>query len=927
MLSFSYKIICIIIVIYLFMRFSLIKVLVFVFMFICSPLFGDHAVFILHSYHEAYPWTKSQRTGFRTVLNNAENLYPLYSTEYLDTKRRNFDENYEKSFVDYLSNKYKGYRPKLIYVTDDNALHFMLHNKEKLFPSVPVVFSGINDLSKKVTLAGSSYTGVFEKKEILPNLKLIKTLFPDEREVLVIGDGSTTALATQKEIENDTRGYRKMAIRFANGQDFDLLLNRLKGYKGKAVVLTSIGGFRTRGGQLIHLDHVIKQIVNAGSYVVLSLEDSYIQDGVLGGYAVDGNAQGAEAGKLALAILSYPGSPLPSTVKNTNNWIFDDRVLQRYKFALPDETGSRSTFLNLPKTFFQKHQELFVNLLYGLSITIVLVSLLLVLYMYRSRKIIVQREKTLLQVSESLNRAQTIAHIGNWEWDIKANTLWWSDEIYRIFGLPPQQFKATYEAFLERVYPEDQERVQEAVNHTLLNNTDYRVEHRIVKSDGMIRYVLEEGNTERDDLGNPLTMRGIVHDITEEKNAQRAVEESEEKYRNFVENAMVGIYRTDFSGHILYVNHTLAEMLGYDSPDELIGQDSTIRYSDPEERENFIRRLRKERSISNFEIELLDKHSACVPAMISATVEGDTLSGILIDMRELKQSREERDTLSKVVEQIDDAVVITDKMGIITYINQAFLSQTGYKKNEVIGENLKILKSGKQTKKYYQELWETILRGDVFRKTIINKKKNGDLYYENKTITPLKDDKNNIVSFVSTGKDVTQENILHEEIQRIASIDNLTGIYNRHKFEELFAIEEERSKRFSLPLSMIMIDIDHFKSINDACGHDTGDEVLKYLVDVIQSNIRKIDIFARWGGEEFLVLSPGIDLKNIQKLAEKLRSAVERAPFPVIGNVTVSLGISTLKENDTFSELFKRADQGLYHAKEHGRNRVGDSID
>lgn len=279
--------------------------------------------------------------------------------------------------------------------------------------------------------------------------------------------------------------------------------------------------------------------------------------------------------------------------------------------------------------------------------------------------------------------------------------------------------------------------------------------------------------------------------------------------------------------------------------------------------------------------------------------------------------------LSAVMEQIDDIVYITDKSGNINYVNEAFTRHTGYLKEEVIGKSSNLFKSGLHDQTFYEALWRTIKRGDVYRHIVINKKKNGDLYYEDKTITPVKDTVNAIMGFVSTGKDVTKETLLHQEIERLAAMDKLTGIYNRHKLEEIYAIEAERSRRFLHPLGLIMIDIDHFKSVNDTFGHEIGDDVIKNLVSIVQANIRKIDVFARWGGEEFLVLCPNTDFDNIQILAEKLRSAVENAVFAKVGHVTISLGISTLKGDDTFSDLFKRADERLYYAKEHGRNQVG----
>ncbi|MDP2851703.1 MAG: diguanylate cyclase [Sulfuricurvum sp.] len=441
--------------------------------------------------------------------------------------------------------------------------------------------------------------------------------------------------------------------------------------------------------------------------------------------------------------------------------------------------------------------------------------------------------------------------------------------------------------------------------------------------DGEKRLLAWWCQTLRDEEGIITGILSTARDITDEYEIQKNLQESEKKYKTLVENSMVGIYRSDTLGNILYVNSALAKILSFDSSDDLIEGKSVLRYKNPEERAIFIEKLYKARYLNNYEMELLDKYDVPIPVMVSATLEENVLSGMIIDMREIKESRKEIEKLSKAVEQVDDIVYITDKVGNISYVNEAYSRHTGYTREDAIGNNSRISKSGMHDREFYKELWTTILNGEVYRNTLINRKKNGDLYYEKKTITPLKDDNHHIVGFISTGKDVTQETMLHQEVERIATIDSLTGIYNRHKFEELFILESERSRRFGHPLSMIMIDIDHFKSVNDTYGHNVGDEVLKHLANVAQENIRKIDIFARWGGEEFLILSPDTDLENIRKLAEKLRMAVEKAVFPTIGHITISLGVSTLGKDDSFSELFKRADHGLYYAKEHGRNQVG----
>lgn len=292
----------------------------------------------------------------------------------------------------------------------------------------------------------------------------------------------------------------------------------------------------------------------------------------------------------------------------------------------------------------------------------------------------------------------------------------------------------------------------------------------------------------------------------------------------------------------------------------------------------------------------------------------------------MKQKNKNIIKFSKIIDEIDDSIFITNKSGIITYINKAFSQQTEYSKKEAYGQTPNLLSSGKQNNTFYARLWNTILSGNVFRATVINKKKSGGIYYENETITPIKDKRKRVIGFISTGKDVTEETLHNQELCRIAATDKLTGIYNRHKFEELFLVEVERSNRFRLPLSMILLDIDNFKLINDTYGHSIGDDVLKHSVAVIQKNIRKLDILSRWGGEEFLVLTPGSNLEDTQQLAEKLRLAIYNEPFDKIDNITVSIGLSTLQKEDTFVQLFERTDKALYDAKKNGKNRVACTV-
>jgi diguanylate cyclase (GGDEF)-like protein len=162
---------------------------------------------------------------------------------------------------------------------------------------------------------------------------------------------------------------------------------------------------------------------------------------------------------------------------------------------------------------------------------------------------------------------------------------------------------------------------------------------------------------------------------------------------------------------------------------------------------------------------------------------------------------------------------------------------------------------------------------------------------------------------------------LNELLEHQATTDPLTGILNRLKFNNTLNAEIQRSKRYANPLSLIMFDIDHFKNINDSCGHHVGDKVLCEIVGLVNKNIRVHDFFARWGGEEFMILATNTEQGNARLLAENLRILIGRHHIQGVGIVTCSFGVAQLID-DTADLLTQRVDRALYQAKAHGRDRV-----
>jgi len=165
----------------------------------------------------------------------------------------------------------------------------------------------------------------------------------------------------------------------------------------------------------------------------------------------------------------------------------------------------------------------------------------------------------------------------------------------------------------------------------------------------------------------------------------------------------------------------------------------------------------------------------------------------------------------------------------------------------------------------------------------------------------------------------------YQQALNLASLDPLTGIYNRYAMENMVSREIELTQRNNTPLSMIALDIDYFKKVNDTYGHAAGDCVLKHLTECVHQCTRTTDAMFRYGGEEFILLLNNTDLFGAQELAERIRKNIEQTPYIYDGKsikITASIGISTFIENDTSSDFFKRADKALYRAKSAGRNQV-----
>jgi diguanylate cyclase (GGDEF)-like protein/PAS domain S-box-containing protein len=178
----------------------------------------------------------------------------------------------------------------------------------------------------------------------------------------------------------------------------------------------------------------------------------------------------------------------------------------------------------------------------------------------------------------------------------------------------------------------------------------------------------------------------------------------------------------------------------------------------------------------------------------------------------------------------------------------------------------------------------------------------------------------------ATARDVTEKVKKEEQLLKIAGKDELTGLYNRHYLNSYLESEIEKAESVNTPISMAILDLDHFKLVNDTWGHPVGDEQLKHTAHTVLKVIRKTDLMIRFGGEEFIIIMPQTDVNSSQIILEKVRAAIENNPLAITGRQTVSIGTAQRMKKEIFSDWYKRVDEALYRAKEDGRNRIVASL-
>ena len=903
----------------------------------------DVCVFVIHSYSQEYPWTRSQHQGFMETLKaDSSHIYDV-SVEYLDTKRIAYSDHYAKQTANYWRRKYAGYKPAVIYVSDDNALSFALAHAENIFPGVPIFFSGINNYAIKTQLNPTRITGIFENKEIAPNLALMREMAKGKQNIVVVGDASETYRAIETEVKNELISQSDINATFVSSNSIDSLIEKIKQAHIRFIFLTTLGMVTNAEHRILGLPETLTAIAQSGDFVIMSMEDAYLQAGVLGGWVTSGIRQGrAAADMLRQYVDGAAIIGLPPIEVSPNEYIFDDLELKRVGLMLPKHIDQVATHLNIPPTFYNSHKKWVLGSLYSLLVFL-LIGLVSALTIYaRKNRLILATSHRLI---ESEARFRTL-------FDSLPDPAWLIEDYHfvesnqaavTVFGsLDKTSFNNTHPATLSPEFQPDGEVSFDKAERMI----------RIAQDNGIhcfewVHKRLDGSCFDAEVTLVAVTMQqhqviyAIVHDISARKYAEDALlktnialAQSSSILRATLESTADGILTIDIEGNISSFNRRFLEM--WRIPQSLIKEESDQKIlayvldqlADPSSFIEKVNYLYDHQEIESFdEIVFLDGRifeRYSLPQRLNQSIIARVWS--FRDITERKNAQAKLQLAASVFLHAREGIVITDANAIILDINDTFTGITGYSRAELIGQHARLLQSEQQDSEFYDTILQSLMDKKYWTGEMWNHRKNDDLYAEMVTISAVIDDNDKIQHYVALITDITPMKMYQQEIEHTAHYDALTNLPNRVLLADRLQQSIVRSKRHKHLLAVVFIDLDGFKAVNDTYGHEIGDELLIVISQRMKIALREGDTLARIGGDEFVaVLVEELDqLQDFRPILDRILHAASTKV--IIGNielhVSASIGVTLFPDDDSSADLLIRhADQAMYSAKQAGKNQ------
>lgn len=434
------------------------------------------------------------------------------------------------------------------------------------------------------------------------------------------------------------------------------------------------------------------------------------------------------------------------------------------------------------------------------------------------------------------------------------------------------------------------------------------------------------------------TVLSSLRDITSRKELEVALQVSEERLALALEFGELGVWDLDLVHDTAWRSMKHDRIFGYETQQSKWGMEVALRHVLPEDQVYFSQSFQQAFCSGKlwFECRVVwpdqSLHWICAQGRVLRDEQGQPVRmlGTVEDITERKKSETDLRIAATAFES-QEGVMIADASGMILKVNQAFTRITGYAAEEAIGQNPRLLQSGRQTAEFYVQMWDRLSESGIWEGEIWNRRKNGEIYPEHLTITAVKNTAGLITNYVGTLADITMSKTASEAIQQLAFYDALTGLPNRRLLQDRLKHAFAASARSGKYGALLFIDLDNFKTLNDTLGHDIGDLLLRQVAERLTQGIREGDTVSRFGGDEFVVMMEemGLHEQDAAALTEikgnKILAALNQ-PYQLNGHpfqMSCSIGATLFNAHQSsIDELLKQADIAMYQAKSAGRNAL-----
>lgn len=508
--------------------------------------------------------------------------------------------------------------------------------------------------------------------------------------------------------------------------------------------------------------------------------------------------------------------------------------------------------------------------------------------------------------------------------------LYANDHLCEMLGYSHAELlKTTWE---DITYPDDLPRNGERIERMKAGEFDgYKLEKRFLRKDGSVLTAnLDVKCTRRAD-GKVDRIVAMIEDISERKRSEQALRESEDRFRNIFVHAIDGMLLADAATRkFVQSNPAIQRMLGFDAEEILHLGVKDIHPADAlaDVLAAFNKQVDGKMTLAP-DLPVKRKDGSVFYADINSapvTIGGKAyLLGIFRDVTERKKAEESLRQAATVFESSHDGIMITALDRRILAVNNSFLKITGYTEAEVLGQNPRLLHSGRQSKDFYESMWAGIEQAGYWHGEIWNRRKTGEIYPEWLTISAVKNPGGQTSHYVGTFSDLSQLKQSEEQAKHLAHYDPLTGLPNRRSILSHLTRILARGQRHPRQIGLLYLDLDRFTNVNDSLGYPVGDELLIKLTERLTMNMRSEDMLARLGGDEFLLLLEY--MQSPEDAASMARSLLEllAQPFVLSGEQEIfiggSIGISVSpNDGNNAEQLIQFADAAMHQAKQQGRN-------